>query len=214
MSFDPASTAAAIAQGLLPETSRVFVPDGGTIGNVSFVAIPYNAAHARGAQVVANFLLDPKVQAQMQNIEILGSFSVLDLARLDNAARARFEGSAALGSFLVLRFTLHNLTEGIGIVAPMVWRRPSLWVFAALAALAGLPAVAGVWLGSYAFSPHWAALAFAVGAGAILQVIVEVGGLLVRDGQREGRPWLSGAALAGAGSGAAVMYVTALLVQV
>ena len=123
-------------------------------------------------------------------------------------------GSAALGSFLVLGFTLHNLTEGIGIVAPMVRRRPSLWVFAALAALAGLPAVAGVWLGSYAFSPHWAALAFAVGAGAILQVIVEVGGLLVRHGQREGHPWLSGAALAGAGSGTAVMYVTALLVQV
>ena len=32
--------------------------------------------------------------------------------------------------------------------------------FAALAALAGLPAVAGIWLGSYAFAPHWAALAF------------------------------------------------------
>lgn len=122
-------------------------------------------------------------------------------------------GSAALGSFLVLGFTLHNLTEGIGIVAPMVQRRPGLWVFAALAALAGLPAVTGVWLGSYAFSPHWAALAFAVGAGAILQVIVEVGGLLVRDGRREGRSWLSGTALAGAGSGAAVMYATALLVQ-
>ena len=40
MSFDPASTAVAIAQGLLPETARVFVPEGGTIGNVSFVAIP------------------------------------------------------------------------------------------------------------------------------------------------------------------------------
>ncbi len=91
MSFDPASTAAAIAQGLLPETARVFVPEGGTIGNVSFVAIPYNAANAEGAQVVANFLLDPAVQARMQNIEVLGSFSVLDPARLDDAARAAFD---------------------------------------------------------------------------------------------------------------------------
>ena len=40
MSFYPASTAVAIAQGLLPESARVFVPEGGTIGNVSFVAIP------------------------------------------------------------------------------------------------------------------------------------------------------------------------------
>lgn len=91
MSFDPASTAAAISQGLLPETARIFVPEGGTIGNVSFVAIPYNAANAEGAQVVANFLLAPEVQARMQNIEVLGSFSVLDPARLDDAARAAFD---------------------------------------------------------------------------------------------------------------------------
>lgn len=91
MSFDPASTAAAIAQGLLPETARVFVPKGGSIGNISFVAIPYNAAHAAGAEVVANFLLDPATQAHMQNIEVLGSFSVLDPARLDDAAKAAFD---------------------------------------------------------------------------------------------------------------------------
>jgi putative thiamine transport system substrate-binding protein len=80
MSFDPASTAAAIARGLLPETVRIFVPEGGSIGNVSFVAIPYNAANAEGAEVVANFLLDPSTQAHMQNIDVLGSFSVLDPA--------------------------------------------------------------------------------------------------------------------------------------
>lgn len=90
MSFDPASTAAAIADGLLPESARVFVPEGGSIGNISFVAIPYNAANAEGAEVVANFLLDPATQAHMQDIEVLGSFSVLDLARLDEAATAAF----------------------------------------------------------------------------------------------------------------------------
>lgn len=90
MSFDPGSTAAAIAQGLLPQTARVFVPKGGSIGNISFVAIPYNAAHKAGAEVVANFLLDPATQAHMQNIEVLGSFSVLDPARLDADARAAF----------------------------------------------------------------------------------------------------------------------------
>lgn len=90
MSFDPASTAAQIKAGLLPETVRVFVPEGGSIGNVSFVAIPYNAAHKEGAAVVANFLLEPATQARMQNIEVLGSFSVLDPAKLDAAAQAAF----------------------------------------------------------------------------------------------------------------------------
>ena len=40
LSFDPASAAAGIAQGLLPETTRVFVPKGGSLGNVRLVAIP------------------------------------------------------------------------------------------------------------------------------------------------------------------------------
>lgn len=90
MSFDPASTAAAIQQGLLPQTARVLIPTAGSIGNVSFVAIPYNARHIAGARVVANFLLSPRAQARMQNIEVLGAFSVLDFDRLDEAARARF----------------------------------------------------------------------------------------------------------------------------
>ena len=90
MSFDPASTAAAIKEGNLPETARVFVPKAGSIGNISFVAIPYNAAHAAGAEVVANFLLEPATQAHMQDISVLGSFAVLDPARLDEAGKAGF----------------------------------------------------------------------------------------------------------------------------
>lgn len=90
MAFDPASVAAGIAQGTLPETARVFTPKAGSIGNISFVAIPFNAAHAEGAEVVANFLLDPATQAHMQDINVLGSFSVLDPAKLDAQAQAAF----------------------------------------------------------------------------------------------------------------------------
>lgn len=90
MSFDPASAAAGIRQGLLPKSVRVFVPKGGSLGNVSFVAIPFNAAHKAGAEVVANFLLSPLAQAHQQNIDVLGSYSVLDPARLSPAQKARF----------------------------------------------------------------------------------------------------------------------------
>ncbi|HSA80303.1 MAG TPA: hypothetical protein VLE23_05740 [Geminicoccaceae bacterium] len=122
-------------------------------------------------------------------------------------------GAAALASFLVIGFTLHNLTEGIGIAAPMLEVRPKLWVFAGLAALAGLPAVVGTWVGAYAFAPHWAALCFGIGAGAILQVIVEVGAYLHRTARRaEGTP-LSGTAFAGFAGGLVVMYLTAMLVS-
>jgi putative thiamine transport system substrate-binding protein len=90
MAFDPAAAAAAVEQGLLPETVRSYGFEGGSIGNISFVAIPYNAAHREGAMVVANFLLDPAVQAQAQDISILGSYSVLDTAKLGPAELAAF----------------------------------------------------------------------------------------------------------------------------
>ena len=91
MAFDPAAAAALVEDGLLPETVRVFVPEGGSIGNISFVAIPANAAHAEGAMVVANLLLDPGVQARMQDIRVLGSYSVLDPATLSDEQRAAFD---------------------------------------------------------------------------------------------------------------------------
>jgi zinc transporter ZupT len=122
-------------------------------------------------------------------------------------------GEAALASFLVVGFTLHNVTEGIGIAAPLTKRQPGLAVFAALAALAGLPAVIGTWGGVFAFSPHWAALCFGVGAGAILQVVVEVGAYLHRTAQRAGGTWLSSASLLGFALGLAIMYLTAMLIR-
>jgi zinc transporter ZupT len=122
-------------------------------------------------------------------------------------------GIAGLGTFLVLGFTLHNVTEGIGIVAPLIDKRPPLWMFAALAMLAGGPAVPGIWLGSLSFSPQWAALALAIGAGAILQVIVEVAAYLARHAERRGANWLSTSTIAGFIVGLGVMYLTAVLVK-
>lgn len=120
-------------------------------------------------------------------------------------------GAAALGSFLVLGFTLHNITEGVGIVAPLLDRRPGWPLLAGLALLAGLPAVLGIWLGSYAYAAHWAAFALAVGAGAILQVVVEVTLLMLR--RADGGTYARATAMAGMIAGIAVMYGTALLVQ-
>lgn len=123
-------------------------------------------------------------------------------------------GAAGLGTFLVLGFTLHNITEGIGIAAPMLKTRPPLWSFAALTLLAGGPAVLGLWIGSLAYAPQWSALALAVGAGAILQVIVEVSAYMMRSDGRGRGALLSWPVLAGIIFGLAVMYGTAMLVKI
>jgi putative thiamine transport system substrate-binding protein len=91
ISFNPAEAAVSIANGLLPDTARVFAMRRGTIGNTSFVAIPYNAAHKEGAMVVANFLLEPATQARAQDPKTLGSLTVLDPAKLPLPERRLFE---------------------------------------------------------------------------------------------------------------------------
>lgn len=120
-------------------------------------------------------------------------------------------GEVALGVFLILGFTLHNVTEGIGIAAPLVRERPSLLHFAGLAALAGGPAIIGVWIGAFVYSPFWTTVFLAIGIGAILQVIVEVGRLILRGQQKAGEPALTWATFGGVAAGVAVMYLTALL---
>jgi hypothetical protein len=83
-----------------------------------------------------------------------------------------------------------------------------------LTLLAGSPAVIGMWLGSLAASAQWSALALAIGAGAILQVIVEVGAYLMRQSERRSDVFLTPPVLAGLAAGAAFMYATAALVKI
>jgi zinc transporter ZupT len=123
-------------------------------------------------------------------------------------------GAAALGAFLVIGFTLHNVTEGIGIAAPIAQDRLSVSRFIGLAAIAGLPAVLGTWIGGFAYSNIAATIFLGIGTGAIVQVIIEVGKLLLRHGQRESQSAATWPNIIGFTAGLAIMYATALLVAV
>jgi putative thiamine transport system substrate-binding protein len=90
LSFSPMEAATGISRGLLPATARVYVLEGGTIGNTNFVAIPFNANAKEGAMVVANFLLSAEAQGRAQDPRYLGAFSVLDLNKLSADQRAPF----------------------------------------------------------------------------------------------------------------------------
>lgn len=92
ISFSPGAASTAIANYELPDTVRTFVLDKGTIGNASFVAIPYNSGSKAGAMVVANFLMSPEAQVRAQDPAILGYGTVLDMAAISPDERALFEG--------------------------------------------------------------------------------------------------------------------------
>jgi zinc transporter ZupT len=118
-------------------------------------------------------------------------------------------GELALGTFLVVGFMVHNVTEGLGIAAPLAeGERVSVRRLAALALIAGAPAILGAWIGGFVTNEVLAVLFFGLAVGAALQVVVEVGRYIARrapGGLASG--WVVGGFLAGI----AVMYLTGLI---
>ena len=117
-------------------------------------------------------------------------------------------GALALGAFLVVGFALHNTTEGLAIVAPIANGRPSPGRLVALGLVAGAPAILGAWIGASAFNSSAAVFLFGAGAGAIVQVIVQLAPTLRDDAGRTLHP----AAVGGLLAGMALMFATGLLV--
>lgn len=121
-------------------------------------------------------------------------------------------GEVALGAFLVIGFAIHNITEGLGIVAPVAsGERPRKIHFLFLGLLAGVPAIFGTWIGGFTYSDVWATLFFAIGAGAIFQVVYEIIKLMNRDSEG-GLGSLTN--FTGLVLGLLIMYVTGLFVVV
>jgi zinc transporter ZupT len=117
-------------------------------------------------------------------------------------------GAIALGTVLVLGFLIHNTTEGLGIVAPLAHEPTTTSSLALLGGIAGLPTVAGAWIGGFIYSALWTTLFLAIGAGAIAQVVWILGRRLLAPGaNRTGR-----GIAAGFLCGLLIMYVTGMLV--
>tara|TARA_R110002072_G_scaffold136124_3_gene278324 strand:- start:29066 stop:30322 length:1257 start_codon:yes stop_codon:yes gene_type:complete len=90
MSFNPTEAVNSVIRNELPDSVRTTVPDRGTLANVSFVAIPFNASHKAPAMVTANFLLSVEAQLRAQDPRHLGSTPVIDIAVLSAADQQQF----------------------------------------------------------------------------------------------------------------------------
>jgi zinc transporter ZupT len=121
-------------------------------------------------------------------------------------------GEVALGTFLVIGFAIHNITEGFGIVTPVgSGNRPKNMHFLLLGLIAGIPTIFGTWIGGFIYSDIWATLFFAIGAGAIFQVVYEITKLMNRESEAGIRNLTN---FAGLVLGLLIMYVTGLFVVI
>jgi putative spermidine/putrescine transport system substrate-binding protein len=80
MSYNPSFVETGVERGAFAPTVRPYVFATGTLQNVSFMAIPSNASSPEGAQVVADLLLSPKLQAA--KLAKVGIPTVVDVDRV------------------------------------------------------------------------------------------------------------------------------------
>jgi ZIP family zinc transporter len=85
-------------------------------------------------------------------------------------------GEVALALVLIIGFALHNTTEGFGIVGPMAAEpdRPSWGFLGLLGLIGGAPTFVGTVIGYVWVSEALQVLFFAIAAGSILYVVIEL----------------------------------------
>ena len=119
-------------------------------------------------------------------------------------------GEIALGTFLVVGFIIQNITEGLGIIAPILRDRPTIRQLGLLGLLGGAPAIIGAWIGGYTPSPFLSVLFLAIGTGAIFQVAVEIGRMIQKDTAKEPMPV---SVLSGVLTGMLLLWVTGIFIK-
>jgi zinc transporter, ZIP family len=119
-------------------------------------------------------------------------------------------GAVALGAFLVVGFIIQNITEGLGIIAPVLRDRPSWVNLVWLGLIGGAPAIVGAWIGGLSYSRPLTVLFLAIGAGAVFEVVYEIGKLIQKDTAKRPMPVTI---FAGVTAGMLLLYVTGLLIK-
>lgn len=119
-------------------------------------------------------------------------------------------GAAALGAFLVIGFIIQNITEGLGIIAPIVKDRPQWLNLLMLGLVGGAPAIVGAWIGGLSYSQVLAVLFLSIGAGAVFQVAYQISKMIQRDSTKRPMPFTL---FAGILAGMAVLYLTGLVIK-
>lgn len=110
--------------GQLPETTRSFLFDTGTVGNSNFMAIAANAPQKPAALVAINEMISPEMQ--LSYYEQNGTLSVPDMSKLDTEQRKEFDDVQLGVTQIPLDELLsHRIAEASGPCIPIIEK---LWL--------------------------------------------------------------------------------------
>jgi zinc transporter ZupT len=189
----------------------------------SVIGGPYQGVGLVGIGIVATFmLLDAITRRQVgvgrseeaQRLTLAFMISIgIGLHNLGEGlaiGAAYSVGAAALGTFLVIGFIIQNITEGLGIIAPVLRDRPAWINLLWMGLIGGAPAILGAWIGGLTYSQPLAVLFLAIGAGAVFEVVYEIFKLIQKDAAKRPMPLTI---FVGVTVGMLLLYVTGLLIK-
>ena len=193
------------------------------IGQASSVPGPYQGIGLVTIGAVGTFFLLDAISRRQSSIGRSESSKRLSLAYmialgigLHNLGEGLAIGAAynigeiSLGTFLVVGFIIQNITEGLGIISPILRDQPGFKNLIFLGLIGGLPAIVGAWLGGFAPSPTMAVLFLAIGVGAIFEVTYEIGRLIQKDTSKKQAPLTL---FAGIIIGMLLLWVTGMFIK-
>ena len=186
----------------------LFMLTGFTLGVLGLVEFGRRLDQLRKAGTAWGGLLNPSTLSPQMQLALLVSFGI----GLHNLGEGLAVGIAygsqsfALATVLIFGFAVHNISEGIAIVSPISHSQVDLRTLALLGLLAGGPTIIGTLIGIYIFSNAISIIFFAIAAGAILYVVIEITATLGNNFHNSHLNYL------GVMAGFTVMYLTSLLV--
>lgn len=115
---------ALVKAGTLPETTRSFIFETGTVGNTNYMAVAKNATNKAAALVAINEIMSPEMQ--LDQYKELANISVLDQNKLSAEQRQAFEDVPLGATQIPLAELLdHRIVEASGPVIPLL---EQLWL--------------------------------------------------------------------------------------
>lgn len=87
ISFNPNQIFTAQANGTLASSTKSYAMESGSLSNIHFLSIPWNATAKEGALVAINFLLSPEAQSKKGDLSVWGDPSILQSQYLKGSAK-------------------------------------------------------------------------------------------------------------------------------
>jgi len=110
-SFSIAQIPSAVDTYRLPKNTRSYVMQDGSLSNIHFIAIPFNAANRNAAKLVANAMLSVVAQAKKQQSQVWGDSTVIDIGMLPSEQRSLFNTNQQHPSALPVGTKIKAISE-------------------------------------------------------------------------------------------------------